>query len=92
MLRIDDLCSDTANPKRRLEDIEKNHSRTAGISVALGLLGTIHVAVLTVLWTLVQDIFRLGPNVELEVYTQLLLLHDGAFPGRPLPHACSTPH
>jgi hypothetical protein len=48
--------------------------------------GLSSAAVLTVLWVLLQDIFRLGPHVELEMYTQLLLQHGVTFLGQPRPH------
>ncbi|MCB0163505.1 MAG: PAS domain S-box protein [Anaerolineae bacterium] len=43
-------------------------------------------AVLAGVWTGLQYIFRLGPNLEVILYPQLVTQEGGIFPGRPSPH------
>jgi signal transduction histidine kinase len=60
---------------------------TRWIWICWGLAG---VAVLMAIWTGLQYIFRLGPNLELILYPQLVMQTGGAFPGRPSPHTTLT--
>lgn len=56
--------------------------------VCWGLAGA---AILAGVWTGLQYIFRLGPNLEFILYPQLVSQQGGIFPGRPSPHtAVST--
>ena len=44
------------------------------------------IAVLAGVWTGLQYIFHLGPNLEVILYPQLVTQEGGIFPGRPSPH------